>query len=254
MLFGICTGNVNSTPIVFLHGFLGSHRDFFPIIDHLQEQYTCLSLDLPGHGKSLYVPSSDPFHTVIGKIYQTLQLHDFKRVHLVGYSLGGRLALLFARQFPQLIDQLIILSVHPGLTSKEKKRREVLDQQWELILKRDGLETFLKLWYDQPLFGRFKDFSTIIDERKQNDPSALTEVLRNLSVAKQPSLWNELNQFPMPILFMFGEKDQKYLLVKEKIRENHSQIAVSTVIGASHAVHLENPLECAETIKNNLKG
>ena len=90
MLARYCLKKASSAPFVFLHGFLGNHNDWKPIADKLP--FHAIALDLPGHGNS---PFTEDF---CAALLQTLA--DLPPFHLIGYSMGGRLAAQFAAKHP----------------------------------------------------------------------------------------------------------------------------------------------------------
>jgi len=209
------------TPLVFLHGFLGRPSDWDPVISYLPPCHS-ICMELPGHGDSPFV--------------KTFHLHlPYQKFHLIGYSMGGRLALQYASQFPEKIASLIILSAHPGLqTLEEKEKKLEEDTKWAKKLLNLPIDEFLSQWYDQPLFQSYKpDFSM----RRNHNPKALAAALLHYSLSKQTFYK------PSHALYLVGEKDQKY----------RSLYPEATLIpGAGHAVHLENPKAVATVIQQRI--
>lgn len=200
-------------PVVFLHGFLGRSEDWEAVCSHLPE-IPCIGYDLPGHGDS---PFTDSFAI------------DLPRYHLVGYSMGGRIALQFAKN----AESVTLLSVHPGLkTEKEKKERLENDQAWAKLLLELPIDEFLLRWYDQSIFKPFRpDFSM---RRKQN-VSGLAAALLHYSLSKQPRY--EIDGV------IVGERDTKF-------RALYSDPIL--IPNAGHMVHLENPKAVAEIIQTRI--
>lgn len=208
-------------PIIFLHGFLGKPSDWDPVISYLPP-CSVFKVELPGHGTT---PFTESF---------TLPLPS-EKFHLVGYSMGGRLALQYAQRFPQQIASLVIASAHPGLKNDdEKKERSQRDRLWAEKLLSLSIDEFLSQWYDQPLFQSFKvDFSM----RKDHNPEHLAKALLHYSLASQ-SFFK-----PKNALYLVGEKDEAY----------RSLYPEATVIeNSGHCVHLENPKSVAEAIKKRI--
>jgi len=215
--------------IIFLHGFLGSPDDWNPLIQYIEHPFKALTL--PGH-------CGTPFDLSL------LEKEIPEKAIIVGYSLGGRLAMDFARRFPERIDSLIILSANPGIESK-REERVIQDEKWIAMIENEGMDHFLEQWYAQELFSSFSLTDEIKKKRKEHDPKSLIEVLRTLSPAKLPSLWPHLKNFSFPLLFLFGESDIKYRKIGKRLMENHE---VMWIPNASHPIHLEAPKIIAEII------
>ncbi|OGN64399.1 MAG: hypothetical protein A3E80_03940 [Chlamydiae bacterium RIFCSPHIGHO2_12_FULL_49_9] len=203
--------------IVFLHGFLGTSEDWQEVWRELPDA-TCVGIDLPGHGKS---PFSEKFEIGIEEPF-----------HLVGYSMGGRLAMQFAEKNRERVKTLTLVSTHPGLkTEEEREKRVESDQRWADLLLKEPIDEFLKRWYDQPLFGNFKPM------RKKQDPKNLAKALIHYSLAHQSC------EAPENAMFVVGERDEKF----RKLTPN-----AEVIQDAAHAVHLENPKALAGLIHRRI--
>lgn len=213
--------------LTFLHGFLGSPNDWN-------------DLNLPG--KFLILPGHQNRPLDLSIIDKDIP----SKTTLIGYSLGGRLAMHFAKKYPNRIEKLIILSANPGLETG-RSQRIVMDERWAKILELEGLNTFLKNWYAQPLFATLNK-KKLLDRDKHN-PIYLARILRELSPAKLPSLWNDLNNFSFPMLFLFGKNDEKYQDVSKRLSKNFN---VKMVPKSGHSVHIENPEFCSQAIQTFL--
>ena len=115
----LCLKKGPGLPIVFLHGFLGTSSDWEPVCSFLPDCH-CIGIDLPGHGKSPFTKTFD---------------FDIEKCHLIGYSMGGRLAMGYAAKYPERIASLTVIAGHPGLISPEEKRlRLEADARWAKLL------------------------------------------------------------------------------------------------------------------------
>ncbi|MCB1110192.1 MAG: alpha/beta fold hydrolase [Chlamydiia bacterium] len=213
--------------LTFLHGFLGVVEDWEEITRRLSCPYRCLSL--PGHrGRSLDLQA---FEEEIGS-----------GVTLVGYSMGGRLAMHYALKYPKRVNKLILLSANPG---EEGAARLASDEKWACLLEKEGMERFLDAWYAQPLFKGFQVDRT----QRRHDPLMLAQVIRTFSPARLPNLWPKLKDFACPLAFLFGENDIKYRLIGKKLQE---QFPVTWIPNSGHAIHIENPKQCAKHLMEAL--
>lgn len=242
MLHVTCFGNKASPPMLFLHGLLGSTEDFLPMIEGLRDTFYCISVDLPGHGLSSCI---HPFtlNTTLETLRSIMQHYNFSKGYIVGYSLGGRLAMLLEYYYPDLFSKVIILSAHPGLSSEEKEKRLVLENKWIYLLEKD-LTTFLTYWYSQALFNTL-DIPSMLQKRSTLKKDSIIQVMKTFSITKQISLWDHLNNTKTPFLFLHGQHDKVYKELYKKLPSRLTQKAISL---ASHAIHLENPLECSKAL------
>lgn len=202
--------------IFYLHGFLGSKEDF--------ASFPGTAINLPGHGGTP-LPDQISFDSFCEYLEPKIP-----KCILVGYSLGGRIALHFAKKYPERIEKLLLISTHPGLRDDaERNERLKIDQKWAELLREKPLEEFLKKWYDQPLFGSLNK-EEMIERRKNQNPKDLEKVLLGLSLAKQESFWDRMDSYS----FIAGEKDEKYKALYQRIPGH-------ILLPCGHAPHLECP-------------
>lgn len=201
---------------VFLHGFLGNSSDWKEVCTHLPDWH-CIGVDLPGHGDSAFTEDFlEKFPTFEEKF------------HLVGYSMGGRLAIQLAARFPERIATLTLCSTHPGLFGEEeKKQRLENDQKWADKLKSLPIDAFLQQWYDQPVFNGFRP------QRRLQDREQLAQSLMHYSLGRLPKVETNAS-------VMVGEFDEKFQKFWKSFK---------IVPKAGHAVHLENPKAVAEILR-----
>jgi 2-succinyl-6-hydroxy-2,4-cyclohexadiene-1-carboxylate synthase len=256
------TGNCQKTPILFLHGFMGNCHEFDETIKLLYDDFYCLTIDLPGHGKT-QVFGSDECYTMANTAQALINLLDNLKIvqcFLVGYSMGGRLALYLNLHFPQRFYQVILESASPGLiTEAEGLERVKSDEQIAIKLTRCVEESdfiaFLLNWYNQPIFGYIKnhpEFEGMIENRLQNNPLELAKSLRFMGTGCQPSLWKKLQENRNPLLLLVGEYDEKFLGVNRKMAEVSKMAALRVISNSGHNIHFESTLAFVENIRKFL--
>lgn len=245
MLSYTITGSLDKPPLVFLHGFLGIKEDWEQVIAHLKDQFCCYAFDLPGHGKSeidLHLNES---------VIATILSLKLPPCPLVGYSMGGRIALSLKDQFPQSFKELVILGSHTGITDPaERQLRWQQDQNWSEMLETLPFDDFLKAWYAQPVFYSLSKkpnlLENILERRMKQDPKNMATILRNFSVALQPPIKNLHSE----TLFLYGEDDLKSSVLYHQLPKH---VKVEKITNSGHVLHLENPQEVAEKIKEFLQ-
>jgi len=171
---------------------------------------------------------------------------------LVGYSMGGRLALRLALECPDRFPVAVIESAAPGLRTEAEQdaRREhdyALAKRLE-TMGNDGADfrQFLEDWYRQPIFASLEDQpetveKLIADRLRFNNPIELAAALRGMSVGTQESLWDQLPACKTPTLLIVGEKDRKYRMLAEEMAALAPTMAVEVMADCGHNVHVENP-------------
>ncbi len=175
-------------------------------------------------------------------------------MHLVGYSLGGRLALQLAARHPEKILSLTLLSSSPGLPSAAgRAARRRADDALATDLETRGLKAFLPSWYALALFGGLRRkpelFRRLLARRRQNDAAALARALRGCSVGRQRSLWLQLPKLNMPVLLIAGRSDEKYVRLMRLMQRQIPGARFCVVPGAAHAVVEEQPARVARLLE-----
>jgi 2-succinyl-6-hydroxy-2,4-cyclohexadiene-1-carboxylate synthase len=256
-------GDRNCPVILFLHGFMGDCFEFQTAIATLSKsnQFYCVAVDLLGHGQTHTIDQAteqecaytfESVATLIIKFIEALGLVDNDRIFLVGYSMGGRMALYLAIHFPQYFSKVVLESASAGLANEQaKQERLTQDLQIAAKLETIDLQLFLENWYQQTIFGNLRShpqFPQLLKQRLNNSSRELAKSLRNLSTAKQPSLWQELSDNQVPLLLLVGELDTKFVQINRQMHQQCLRSQLAIVPKCSHNIHFENPRLFVEKI------
>ena len=233
---------------MLLHGFLGDSCDWQTIIDALSPSIPCIAIDLPGHGQSQSVRLNEleGFAECSQLIKQTLNQFGISRYLLLGYSLGGRIALYHAAHNPQSIAGLILESSHPGLESEqEKSQRLTNDQRWAARFVFEPKERVLQDWYRQAVFSALSTSQreSLVQKRLAIDTQCIVNLLLATSLARQDALDCYLSGADFPCYYLYGESDEKLARLAQKLEARYPELATSRFTDAGHNVHWEQPLE-----------
>jgi len=240
------TGRSHYPPILFLHGFLGDLHEFDRVIALLSHQFCCIAVDLPGHGKTQVLGSDRDYAMVdiAEGLIQALKLLGIRSCFLIGYSMGGRLALYLTLHFSEHFHKTILESASPGLkTATEQVQRIQHDLQLAQSLETKDFSTFLAQWYSQPLFASLQkhpDFEQMLKYRLRNNPVDLAKSLRHLSTGCQPSLWEDLRHNTVPTLLLAGELDTKFMKINAEMADLSEFITFRRGDRCGHNIHFEN--------------
>ncbi|HOF41212.1 MAG TPA: 2-succinyl-6-hydroxy-2,4-cyclohexadiene-1-carboxylate synthase [Candidatus Hydrogenedentes bacterium] len=247
--------------VVFLHGFMGSSEDWRPIAQGLPPNYRCIAPDLPGHGRTP-VRRDEAAYTMAAVSKDLMRLMDHIApgpLALVGYSMGGRLALYLALEYADRVQALVLESASPGLRSEtERAKRRVEDERRAVELESGDWEAFLRRWYAAPLFeslhGCGDRFEELLMRRRNNNPRELARVLRGMGTGAQSSLWDRLSEAGMPTLLIAGERDAKYCAMAAAMGAKMPRATAMVVSGAGHNVHFEKPGDYTTRLRKWLDG
>jgi len=236
---------MKTLPLVALHGFMGSPSTF----DHLVGRWSgkCIALSVPRpswpNNASAALTLSSAHDQAARSILSQL---DAKRIHvfdLLGYSMGGRIAMHIARLAPERVRRLVLEAAHPGLESEAARdaRREQ-DRQWADRIRREG-PGMLTAWYEQPVFASLSESirGDLIEEKRGQSWSTIPSMLDAYSLGRQAPHWDFLKKHSRETLFISGERDERYSKLGAMLETQSPLIRHISVPNAGHIVHREQP-------------
>ena len=251
----IIEGDRHKPVILFLHGFMGSSADFQEVVDLLKDDFCCLLIDLPEHGKTGRQGEwreNYGMSDVAVAIIELLKKLAIERCFLIGYSMGGRLALYLAIFFPHYFLKVVLESASPGLeTQLAREERIKKDLLLAKRLETEDFALFIEQWYQKPLFASFvrhPKYQRAISQRLQNNPFKLAKSLHCLGLGVQPSLWKGLVKIEVSTLLVVGELDSKFVAINQRINSKSLQFKLKIVENTGHNVHLEQSQQFAQIV------
>jgi 2-succinyl-6-hydroxy-2,4-cyclohexadiene-1-carboxylate synthase len=233
-------------PCLLLHGFTGSGANWSAQTEVLQEYFRVVTIDLPGHGQTNSPSDPERYHIEqtaedLNTIFDALELET---MNLLGYSMGGRLALYIALTYPKRVNRLILESASPGLkTAAEREARSTQDEALADRIECEGIAAFAGTWTNLPLFATQSPEARekLRVQRLINNSLGLANSLRGMGTGVQPSLWDRLPELEMPTLLLCGALDTKFSAINT---EMHNLMPTSTLViipDAGHTTHVEQP-------------
>jgi 2-succinyl-6-hydroxy-2,4-cyclohexadiene-1-carboxylate synthase len=234
--------------MVLLHGFTQTGESWSGVRAALPPRCSVLAPDLRGHGSAGAIRPVD-LAAVLGDLEALVP----ERCVLVGYSMGGRLA-LHAALTPEIagrLQRLVLIGASPGIADPgERSARRAADERLADQLSGMSIEAFAERWAgtpvlaDQPAGVR----AAAHEDRLRSTPSGLAAALRGLGTGALPSLWERLGELSMPVSLVVGERDVKFAAIAAEMAAAISHAEVLGVAGAGHTVHLERPGELARIL------
>lgn len=245
-------------PLVLFHGFTGSSNTWSPFISKWEIDFTIVTVDLPGHGKTkMNTPYTiESCCEELKVLFQSIGLESF---HLAGYSMGGRIALSFSMYYPEMIETLILESSTAGIDSDhERIQRRSNDEQWIKEIETKGVEHFVHMWENIPLFATQKRLPKVVQqnirkERLSQSKEGLSDSLRYIGTGTMPSWWKKLSEFKQPVLLITGQLDQKFVMLNKQMEKEFPYATLEIVENAGHAVHVEQAEVFCQLVSNFIK-
>ncbi|MEC5342254.1 2-succinyl-6-hydroxy-2,4-cyclohexadiene-1-carboxylate synthase [Brenneria populi] len=231
--------------LVCLHGLLGSGEDWLPLVPFFAG-WPLLLVDLPGHGASRDIGASG-FAPLGRQLTATLQAQGIAAFWLLGYSLGGRVAMYHAccAASPGM-QGLLVEGGNPGLAQPRlREERLAHDAGWARRFRREPIDDVLADWYRQAVFADLDaaQRAALVARRRHNDGAAVADMLEATSLGRQPWLGERLRRLNFPFAYLCGERDAKFQTLAKQYN-----LPLLTVPQAGHNAHLANPTQYAARI------
>lgn len=245
--------------ILALHGFTGSGEDFGPLQEALgRRDVHWLCPDFPGHGESDSPQNIDPYRLLpaIGLIDRVRRMARHpNKVLMLGYSMGGRLALQYLKWAQPL--PAVLIGASPGIEDPAERARRRLRDSNLIDPGKTQLDDFCQRWEEQPLIlpqTRLPEplRRELADRRRRNSLTGLANSLAGCGAGALPSLWADLPHLP-PVTCLYGEKDRKFAEIARRMQKANATLSTAGIPGAGHAPHLESPGALAVLLNNRLE-
>jgi esterase len=242
-------------PLLILHGFLGMSDNWKTLATkYVEEGFQVHTLDLRNHGKSFH---SDDFsyEIMVQDVINYCAFHHLASVDIIGHSMGGKVVMLLATTYPELVNKLIVADIGPKfypvhhqsiLTalnavdfSKKPSRAEVEAIVSDYISDFGTRQFLLKnLYWQEPGQLAFRFNLKVFNEK-------ISEIGKALPFE---------NKFEKETVFLRGDKSD-YILDSdfETILHHFPKAEIETISNAGHWLHAENPVAFFEKTVQFLK-
>jgi 2-succinyl-6-hydroxy-2,4-cyclohexadiene-1-carboxylate synthase len=227
--------------VLFIPGFMQRGDAWRPVAELLPERYPSALLD---HRE----------HTFEGRLAEIADAAEEGSV-LVGYSLGGRLALRAVLRDPGRYAGLVTVGVTAGIDDAAlRSSRAEADDRLAAWMEAAPIEDVVAIWERQPLFADQSE--ALIEEQRpgrlSHDPGELAMLLRTAGQGVLEPVWHGLLTLDLPVLAIAGARDEGYVAAAERIADVAPRGRAAIVEDAGHAAHLQRPQRVAELIEEFL--
>ena len=245
-------------PVVFLHGLFGQGRNFTQIAKALAPDARSLLVDLPNHGRSAWTERFD-YLEVADAVAAHLRggFAADGPVHVVGHSMGGKVAMVLALRHPDVVDRLVVADISPTARGSLGEFEHLLDSLAALDLpsltRRSDADDALAQRVDDPRVRGFllQNLRTDGDTfRWQANLALLRRDLR--AIGGFPDLGDAVDDGP--VLWVAGERSD-YVRPDDgpTMRRYFPRTTLVTIKGAGHWVHSEQPAAFVSVLRTFLE-
>lgn len=172
--------------------------------------------------------------------------------YLLGYSMGGRVALDFAVKHGDRLKGLILVGATAGIEdSRKREQRHDADVKLASRVRELGTEAFLEEWGRVSILASQQSFlKSLLPERKAHKPEYLAQLLEGIGTGSMESLWDKLGDVKCPVLLLTGGEDRKFTKLAERMVTRFFQGEHEVIEGVGHGVHLEAQQVFLEKVEN----
>jgi 2-succinyl-6-hydroxy-2,4-cyclohexadiene-1-carboxylate synthase len=240
--------------LVMLHGFLGSGEIFNRLIPELTPFINPVTIDLMGHGRS----EGQELHYQFSPKEQIAGLDGVLRevspapIILYGYSMGARLALMYALAKRDNVLGLVLESGTFGIESEQERqsRQELDKERAERII--GDYEGFLDQWAGMPLMKQSTD-QHLRNIQSAQQPQWMANSLLGFGTGEMPNLKPELSTLECPVLLMAGAEDAKFCRINQAMHKELPDSELHIMPEAGHRVHNDRPEEISKALRQFIK-
>lgn len=221
--------------VLFIPGFMQRGDAWRPVAELLPERYPSRLLDHAEHS----------FEGRLGEILAS------SASVLVGYSLGGRLALRAALRSPGSFSAIVLVGSTAGIEEGPLRvQRAEADEKLASWMEAMPIEDIVSLWERQPLFADQSD--SLVEEQRpgrlSHDPRELALLIRTAGQGVLEPIWHDLRALELPLLAIAGARDDGYAAAAKRIASLAPNARAAVVENAGHAPQLQRPDEVASLI------
>ncbi len=200
-------GEKSKKAIIFLHGFVLDKEMWNGFLTPLSKHFRVVAMDLPGHGKTDVFPEMQSIDKIADIVYLVLEELGIKEYFLVGHSMGGYVALSFAKKHHILTKGVVLFHSHAAEDSLEKKKKRARTASLVIKNSKNFINKFLKNLFAPINQKLYSEYITKLIHRSENMPrEAIVHALR--SMMEREDKLKFISQTNIPFLFIYGKQDE----------------------------------------------
>jgi pimeloyl-ACP methyl ester carboxylesterase len=234
-------------PLILLHGLFGSADNWGTIAKHFSQTHQVISADLRNHGRSPHSESQN-YTDMAGDLIELCDALNLDTIHLLGHSLGGKVAMQFATQYPERINRLIVVDI--AMRTYPDAQTYLIDAMMAVDLStvrsRSEVDQILSTTIENAKVRQFLLMNLVKTEDYLQWRINLPALKANYPAIRQAVC--ESAQYDKPCLFIRGERSDYVRDDDVKQIKAHFTKAQFASMPTGHWVHAEQPQAFIEVV------
>ncbi|HIS33416.1 MAG TPA: alpha/beta hydrolase [Candidatus Avirikenella pullistercoris] len=237
--------------IVLLHGYLESIDIWENLGKKLAPYFRVLAIDIPGHGVSEIISETHSMELLADFIESWLKKIGISRCVIAGHSMGGYVALAFAKKYPDYVAGIVLIHASPDPDTPERKENRIREIE---VIKAGRKE----------MLSRLNPGKSFAEDNKKRFAGVIAEMSEQIMLTEDEGIIALLNgimeredmnpvlqKLNAPELFIFGKKDN-FIPVKvaESIIGKNPQAEVAWLENAGHMGFIEEEEQCITILRS----
>jgi pimeloyl-ACP methyl ester carboxylesterase len=224
-------------PLLFLHGLCLDHQMWNDQISFFATQFTCITVDLRGFGKSTVPSAPYSFHEDLNVLLDSLHIRE--PVTLIALSMGGKAAVNFSLAYPERTKALILADVAiDGYNFEEFDLKPIFE-----MARAKGVDSANQLFLNNEVFAYTRKSNVVFDRVSDMvlHYSGWLWIHQNPIKVLNPVAIQQLDRIKAPVLILTGENDiQDFQNIAEILHKNIKQSEIRKIRNAGHMCNMEN--------------
>lgn len=250
-------------PLLLVHGFLVSHKEWLPILPYLTPHFRCIVPDLPGFGASdkkspsLYGYSREAFSDTLVEILTAFEL---PRVHVCGHSMGGSISITFAADHPEMVQRLVLMdSLSLPFDVPFKGKLPLLPFIGPIIFKKLYGRALFRDYFKNDVWSGHAGFDPATADAYFDDfdpPEAREAAYATLlNISDVRGLVPRVARVKAQTLVLWGSDDRIFpVAIGHRLAKELPSGKIRVIEGVGHAPNEEAPETTAKLIVGHLSG
>lgn len=236
--------------LILLHGFLESKMIWDNFTQKLQNEFTVIAIDLPGHGESDLLAENHSMQLMSGVVKEVLDTEKITQAVIAGHSMGGYVALQFAADHENLLKGLVLFHSHANADTdeaRENRRRTI-----NIVKQNRGgfIRQFIPDLFDQRHVAEYSsEIEKLQEQAALMQPEAIIAALAGLRDRESQLQYLLLSE--IPVLFIIGKQDSRMpynQLMAQAVIPSHSEVLLLEDVG--HMGYIEAPDKTLQSLRH----